>query len=183
MVMVSAFFLWLDVVRTRYLGNHILTKSRLQLQPPLLAGAQHSGAAVAVSLPGAVPLELQFGRERGGPVTVVRQGLQARAIGLCQKEIIRKLAKADEQCRYPGEDHELLLVFPKAPQRRQNRAVNVRQQPGHRLLQRGDAVLWRMVLRLQPAACHHGPATNEQLRRATAGEAKPPFRCRPRTLR
>ncbi len=125
--------LWLYLVLTRYLGNHILTKSRLQLQLPLLAGAQHT-AAVAVSLPGAVAFELQRGRATGdgdrrgcrGPVTLVREGLHARAIGLRQEEIIRKLAKADEQCRYPGQDHELLLMFPKAPQRRQNRAVDVR---------------------------------------------------------
>lgn len=158
--------LWVHLVLTRYLGNHILTKSRLQLQPPLLAGAQQTNV-VAVSLPGAAAVEQQRGRAAGdgdrrrrrGPVTVVREGLHARAIGLSQKEIIRKLAKADEQCRYPGQDHELLLMFPKAPQRRQNRAVDVRQQPGHRVLQRGEAVLWRVVLRLRPAGCHHGRAT------------------------
>lgn len=119
---------------TRYLGNYILTESRLQLQPPLLAGAQHS-SAVTVLLPGTVAFELQRGRAAGcgdrrvqcGPVTVVRHGLYARAIWLRQEEIIRKLAKADEQCWYPGQHHELLLMFPKAPQRRQNRAVDVRQ--------------------------------------------------------
>ena len=155
-------------MRARYLGNHILTKSRLQLQPPLLAGAQH--LAVAVPLPGAaVAVERRrgrvaaaaAGRERPGPVAVVPGGLHARAVGLRQEEIIRKLAKADEQCGYPGQNHELLLVLPEAAHRRQNRAVDVRQQPGHRLLQRGEAVLRRVLQRLRPADCHRGPATKE----------------------
>lgn len=161
-------FLSVCLVRARYLGNHILTKSRLQLQPPLLAGAQHF--AVVVPLPGGVvAFELRRGRvtdgadgrERYGPVAVVPGGLHARAVGLRQEEIIRKLAKADEQCGYPGQNHELLLVFPKAPHRRQNRAVDVWQQPGNRLFQRGEAILWRVVLRLRPADCHHGPATKK----------------------
>lgn len=116
----------------RYLGNHVLTKSRLQLQPPFLAGAEHS-AAVPVCLPGAVALKLRRGRIISGgdlrvcrgPVRVVCERLNTRAIRLCKEKIIRKLAKADEQSRYPGQDHELLLMFPKAPQRRQNRAVDV----------------------------------------------------------
>lgn len=174
---------------TRYLGNHILTKSRLQLQPPLLTSAQHSDA-VAVSVPGAVACGLQRGRDAGdgdrrgrrGPVAFVCQWLHASAIGLRQEEVIRKLAKADEQRRYPGQDHELLLVFPEAPERRQNGAVDVRQQPGRRALQRGEAVLRRVVLRLRLSRCHYDPAQREQLC-ATAGEAKPPLCRPPRSLR
>lgn len=171
----------------RYLGNHILTKSRLQLQLPLLAGAQRA-APVAVSLPGAVVSKLQRGRGGGGdrrgchgPVSVVREGLHARAIGLRQEKIIRKLAKANEQRRYPGQDHELLLMFPETPQRRQHGSVDVRQQPRRRVLQRSEAVFWRVVLRLRPAGCHHGRPQREQLR-ATAGEAKPLLCYRVRTL-
>lgn len=115
---------------TRYLGNHVLTKSRLQLQPPFLAGAEHS---VPVCFPGAVASNLRRGRIISGgdlrvcrgPVRVVCERLNTRPIRLCKEKIIRKLAKADEQSRYPGQDHELLLMFPKAPQRRQNRAVDV----------------------------------------------------------
>lgn len=87
---------------SRYLGNYILTEPRVQLQPPLLTGTQR-----AICVLGAIGSDQQGGGSgRQGPVTVVSSKRQhARAIGLRQEEIIRKLAEADEQCRYPGQEH------------------------------------------------------------------------------
>lgn len=165
-----------------YLGNHILKESCLQLQPPLLAGAQQPGA-IPGFLRGAVGPELQRGRAAGkqrwtGPVTVVTRGQHARPVRLCQQEVIRELAEADEERRYPCQDHKLLLVSPEAPQRWQHTSVDVRQQPGRRALQRGEAVLGRVVLCLRPATRHHGPATKTQqlcANEAPRSATPPPF--------
>lgn len=141
---------------SRYLGNHVLPESRLQLQLPLLAGARRLlRAVVAFELARGRAARGRRRREDRGPVAgVAAARLQARAGGLREEKMVRELAEADEQCRYPGQDHQMLLMPPEAPQRRQHAAVDVRQQPGRRALQRGEAVLRRVVLRFGRAACH-----------------------------
>ena len=87
----------------RYLGYHVLTESRQQLQLPLFARAEH-GHAAAVALAGLIAAEVKRGRDAGGcqqrrrpgPATVVGQGMHTRPIGLRQKKIVGELAKSNK---------------------------------------------------------------------------------------